>query len=151
MTDHPLLNTPERIREAQHLRDDLMRELSIQPPVAHTREMLGDTVTELRKVRPRVVEQAHSHHTPPPRSPPSALPSERNNSHPLYPPGLPHPILPVQLDRQTDAATNGHSSIPQYSTYSPNILYQVSFSCCFSMSGSTLFFSVACRHLGLTH
>ncbi|KAJ3864957.1 hypothetical protein EV359DRAFT_63554 [Lentinula novae-zelandiae] len=124
MTDHPLLNTPERIREAQHLRDDLMRELSIQPPVAHTREMLGDTVTELRKVRPRVVEQAHSHHTPPPRSPPSALPSERNNSHPLYPPGLPHPILPVQLDRQTDAATNGHSSIPQYSTYSPNILYQ---------------------------
>ncbi|KAJ3846452.1 hypothetical protein EV368DRAFT_89010 [Lentinula lateritia] len=118
ITNHPLLNVPERIREAQQLRDDMMRELLIQAPVAHTREML-DTVTELRpqNVEPKVVEQAYSHHTPP-------VPSERNTSHPSYPPGLTHPISPSQLDRQTDAATNGHSNTLQYSTYSPNILYQ---------------------------
>ncbi|KAJ3935850.1 MAG: hypothetical protein NXY57DRAFT_1090614 [Lentinula lateritia] len=45
ITDHLFLSAPERIREAQQLRDDLMHEFSIQPLVPHTLEMLGDTAT----------------------------------------------------------------------------------------------------------
>ncbi|KAJ4479089.1 hypothetical protein J3R30DRAFT_3702144 [Lentinula aciculospora] len=97
ITEQPLVNDPERLRNAQQLRENLMRELSIQPPqpsqTNSSRETPKDTLTEHRpQNQPGIVHHAH------PPSQHVAAPSGNNTSFPLFPPGLPRHPLPPQME-----------------------------------------------------